>query len=72
MSIFLQILFVSGYPVREDISLYLSSLLMVWLMALLIVAPLLVFAAHLSAVVARCAELDERLETLIQKVQAKA
>jgi hypothetical protein len=45
---------------------------MVWLLALLIAAPLLVFAAHLSAVTARCAELDERLERLIQKVQVKA
>jgi hypothetical protein len=45
---------------------------MVWLLALLIAAPLLVFAAHLSAVIARCADLDGRLEHLIQKVQAKA
>ncbi len=45
---------------------------MVWLLALLIAAPLLVFAAHLSAVSARCVEIDEHLERLIQKVQAKA
>jgi len=45
---------------------------MVWLLVLLVAAPLLVFAAHLSAVAIRCMELDERLERLLQKAQVKA
>ncbi len=71
MSIFLQILKSSASDTLHfHAFIYLRS--MVWLLALLIAAPLLVFAAHLSAVIARCADLDGRLELLIQKVQAKA
>lgn len=45
---------------------------MVWLLALLIAAPLLVFSAHLTAMLARCKEMDEKMEHLLRKVRVEA